>query len=551
MNFRLRPALWAVILVGCVATLAPSRLVAQGSSRGELHVALSEEPANLNPVVGTLAVESDIAALVFSGLTRYDEKGNQVPDLAQRVPTLANGGISADGKTITYHLVRNARWHDGVPLTSADVKFTFDALMNPKNNVVDREPYDEMQRVETPDPYTVRIVLKRPWAPAVYGFGNGIDGSIVPAHLLGKLADLNHADFNALPVGSGPYKLVAWHHGSDMVFAADPAYFRGVAKIPRIVVRFLENDNTMMIALRTHEVDIGDTLNIAAFIQLRAVAGMVSAVTAKTYWEHLTFNTSRAPLDDRRVRLALCSAIDVQQIFADVFHHLGALGPTSINPETPWYNRRVTDYPFDPRRAAALLDDAGWKLGTDGIRTRNGKRLELTFISTAGNVTRAQTMVLLQQRWRDIGADVSLKTFPPATMFAQAANGGPFYGGKFDIALSAFIAPNPDPNQLNVNRQNELPPAGNNLSFYRNAELSALEDSAAGTYNFAARKRLYDRIQEIVRRDVPYYTLNWLPLTDVRRVDLDGVKPPIVNSTFWNIATWQYRAVPAGVDTHQ
>jgi peptide/nickel transport system substrate-binding protein len=136
-------------------------------------------------------------------------------------------------------------------------------------------------------------------------------------------------------------------------------------------------------------------------------------------------------------------------------------------------------------------------------------------------------------------------------MFAQAANGGPFYGGKFDIALSAFIAPNPDPNQLNVNRQNELPPAGNNLSFYRNAELSALEDSAAGTYNFAARKRLYDRIQEIVRRDVPYYTLNWLPLTDVRRVDLDGVKPPIVNSTFWNIATWQYRAVPAGVDTHQ
>jgi len=535
----------AVIAIVCLtATLVsalPHGAVAQTASGATLRIALSEEPATLDPVVGTLAVETDIAALIFDGLVRYDERGNAVPDLAERVPTRENGGIAADGKSITYHLVRNARWHDGVPVTSDDVKFTFEALMNPINNVVQREPYDEMTRVETPDPHTVRIVLKRPWAPAVDGFSNRIDGSIVPAHLLRKLDDLNHADFNVLPVGSGPYKLVAWHHGSDMVFAANPDYFRGAPKIPRVVVRFLENDNTMLIALRTGEIDLGDTLNISTFFNLGTVAGLVPAVNAKSYWEHLTFNVSRPPLDDRRVRLALCYGFDVHQISANVYHGLGALGPGSINPVTPWYDHKVNYYPFDPKRAGELLDEAGWKLGSDGIRVRDGKRLELTFISTSQNITRTQTMVLLQEHWKAIGADVEVKTFPPATMFAQAANGGPFYGGKFDIALSAFVSDTPDPNQLNVNPQDRIPPLGNNMSRYRNPELTHLEAAAAQTFVVADRKRMYARIQEIVNRDVPYYTLTWLPVTDVRAAALDGVKPTIVNSTFWNIADWQFR----------
>jgi peptide/nickel transport system substrate-binding protein len=220
---------------------------------------------------------------------------------------------------------------------------------------------------------------------------------------------------------------------------------------------------------------------------------------------------------------------------------LGALGPGSINPVTPWYNHAIRPYRYDPKRAAQLLDDAGWKIGSDGIRVRNGQRLALTFISTSANITRAQTMVLLQDAWKAIGVDVTVKTFPAATMFAQAANGGPFYGGKFDVALSAFISSIPDPNQVNVNPQDRIPPAGNNLSFYRNAELTRLEYAAAQTFDDAARKRMYDRIQEIVVSEVPYYTLNWLPVNDIRAAALEGVKPTIVNSTFWNIADWYMR----------
>jgi peptide/nickel transport system substrate-binding protein len=535
----LRAALVAGALGAAAIRLAagpPQPAAAQGGSAPILRVALTQEPATLDPVTGTLAVESDIAALVFSGLTRYDDRGRQIPDLAERVPTRANGDIAADGRTITYHLVHNARWHDGVPLTSADVKFTFDAIMNPKNNVVERDPYDKMARIETPDPYTVRIVLRAPYAPAIDGFHCGIFSSIVPAHLLAKLDDLNHADFGTAPVGSGPYKLVAWHHGSDMLFAADPAYFRGPAKISRISVRFLDNDNTMMIALRTHELDLADTLNISTYTNLGAIPGMVPALNAKSYWEHLTFNTARSPLDDRRVRLALCYGFDVREIYAKVAHGLGVLGPTSINPVTPWFNRKLGFYPFDPKRAGALLDAAGWKVGPDGIRARNGKRLEITLVSTSGNITREQTMVLLQQRWNAIGVDVSVKTYPAATLFAQAANGGPLYGGKFDVALSAYIYATPDPSEPNV--YGAQPPLGQNIAFYHDRELERLDAAASATFDGAQRKRLYDHIQAIALRDVPYYTIRWAAVTDMRAIGLTGVKPTIVNSTFWNVADW-------------
>jgi peptide/nickel transport system substrate-binding protein len=513
---------------------------AEPNAARELHVALTQEPGTLDPAVGSLAVETDIAQLVFDGLTRYDDRGHQIPDLAERVPTLQNGGISADGRRITYHLVHNARWQDGAPVTSDDVAFTFAALRNPQNNIAVSDPYDEFARVETPDRYTVRIVLKRPWAPAIDGFSDRNGGAILPAHLLRGFPNLNHLDFNAAPIGSGPYKFVAWNRGSNMIFEANPDYFRGPPKIGRIVVSFLANDNTMMIALRTGEVDLADRLNLSTFTNLGPVSGMLPAVNAQSFWERLTFNTARAPLDDARLRRALCFGFDVHELLAKVAHGVGALGPTMENPATPWFNRSLTYYPFDAERAAALLEAAGWKLGADGVRVKDGRRLSITLSFPAGNLTREQTGVILQQHWAAIGVETVIKTFPAATFFAPAANGGPLNGGNFDVALSALINTTPDPNGIAVNTIDGIPPHGNNVAFYRNAEVSALEIEAASTPVFARRKALYDKIQAIVLRDVPYYVVRWSEITDERAADLDGIRPPIVGSTFWNVAEWQF-----------
>jgi peptide/nickel transport system substrate-binding protein len=507
----------------------------------ELRVALTQEPGTLSPIVGSLAIETDLMQFLYSGLTRFDEHGNQVPDLAVRVPTLANGDIAADGRSITYHLVHNARWHDGVPVTSADVAFTWSALLNPKNDVVNTDIYDEIARVETPDPYTARLVLKRPWAPAIVAFSDRIDGAIVPAHLLKGYADLNHIDFNAAPVGSGPYRFVAWHRGSDIELEANPDYFRGVPKIGRVIIRFLTNDNTMMIALRTNELDLGDRLNISTYTNLGSVPGMLPAINTQSYWEHLTFNTRHAPLDDVRVRQALCYGFDVREIFAKVAHGLGALGPTNQNPLTPWYNRKLADFPYDPARARRLLDEAGWSAGADGVRVKGGQRLSISLSFPVGNVTRDQTAVLLQQRWAQIGVETVIKTMPPSTFFAPAGLGGPFYGGKTDVAMSAWVNSYPDPTGRTFNSADFMPPHGDNLSFYADAELTRLEDEAASTPVFAQRKALYDRIQVIELRELPYYVLRWAEITDMRSVNLNGVRPPLVGSTFWNVADWTFR----------
>lgn len=535
---RLRPVAVCLMLGLCVA-LGPVPLPAQDDAT--LQIAITQEPATLMPTVGTLAVETDIAQFIFSGLTRYDERGNLIPDLATAVPTRANGGISHDGRTITFHMVRNAVWSDGQPVTSADVKFTYEAQMNPKNLVASRVPYDEIERIETPDPYTVRIITKRPWAPIMDAFSDRTTGAIIPAHLLAKYDDLNHVDFGSNPVGSGPYRLVAWHRGSDMVFEANPNFYRGVPKIKRIRMRFLTSDSTMQVALRSHELDMADTLNISTFLSLGNIEGMEPAVNVKSFWEHLTFNTARPPLDDRRVRLALCYAFDVRDLFSKVAHNLGQLGPTSENPVTPWFNKRLNYYPFDPVRAGHILDEAGWKLGSDGYRYKNGKRLSIVMVSTSGNITREQTEVILQESWRAVGVEVNIKNGPAAMVFALAANGGPIYGGNFDVALSAFIDAVPDPSRVNFNDDDRVPPNGNNISFYKNAELTQLEQLAASTFDVATRKRIYDRIQVIELRELPYYVIRWAAVTDMRSTRLQGVKPAVVGSTFWNVADWQMR----------
>ncbi|MBV8583484.1 MAG: peptide ABC transporter substrate-binding protein, partial [Candidatus Eremiobacteraeota bacterium] len=420
-------------------------------------------------------------------------------------------------------------------------KFTFDAQMNPKNNISTREPYDRIARVETPDRYTVRLILKRPWAPVLNAFNGGNAGAIVPAHILAKYDDVNHVDFNHDPIGCGPYRLVAWHRGSDMTFEADPHYFRGVAKIKHVTIRFLTNDNTMLIALRTHELDLADRLNLSTYTTLGPVSGMIAAINTQNYWEHLTFNTSRPPMDEVRVRQALCYAFDVHEIFEKVAHGVGVLGPTSENPVTPWYNRRLNYYPFDPAQAKRLLEEAGWKVGPDGIRVRDGKRLSVTFVSTAGNMTREQTQVILLGHWKDIGVETVIKDGPASMVFALASNGGPLYSGNYDVALSAFVNGDPDPQRINVNASYRVPPEGNNISFYRNAELTRLEEDAASTFDIATRKRLYDRIQEIELRELPYYNIRWSEITDMRSTSLEGVHPPVAGSTFWNIADWQFK----------
>jgi peptide/nickel transport system substrate-binding protein len=529
-------AILALVLGGGVVGAS---LVGRANTPQTLRVAITEAPESVNPIVASLVVDNDVFSLVYNGLTRFDDRGIQIPDLAQQVPTLANGGISRDGRVITYRLVPNVRWNDGKALTSRDVAFSFAAYRNPGNDAAVDPTYDAIARLETPDPSTVRIVLRHPWAPALALFSGGSGGVILPEHLLSKEPDLNRVDFTNPMLGSGPYRISAWHRGSDMTFEANPTYFRGAPHIARLRLAFLPNDNTMLVGILAGDIDLADNIDASIYDTARKSSSMAVAMNARSSWDHLTFNTARGPLADVRVRRALCYGFDLNEIYHKVYHGLGLIGPVAQNPRTMWYNRRLHPYPYDVAKAAALLDAAGWRRGPDGIRTKNGGRLNLTLVTTSGNHAREQAEIFLQSAWQALGVETTIKNADASLLYAPAAGGGPLNSGNFDVAIGGQVSPT-DPSLSTINGSDQIPPHGRNYSFFRNAEITRLEEAGASTYDVAQRKRIYDRIQEIELSELPYYVLRWNEIISLHAPALTGIRPSPTESTFWNVMDWRW-----------
>lgn len=536
----------ALAAVAAAALAACTRVAGSGTPGARhawttpdtLRVGAYEEPDSLNPAITSMSFAGDVFQLIYDGLIRFDERGRPVPDLATEVPSRANGGISADGKTLTYHLVHNARWQDGVPLTADDVVFTFTAIMNPSNNVPTRIGYDRIAAIEEPDPFTVRIRLRTPYAPALYLFKNLSQGAIMPKHLLARTVDVNTVPFNTSPVGSGPYRLTGWAHGNEMTFDANPEYFRGVPKIKHVVWRFIRDQNTLLQQLRTHEIDLAFDVPAYAVREVRAMDGVRVATTSTLHWEHLAFNVRHPPLDERAVRLALCYAMDEPAIFAKIYHGLGSPGPTDQNPDYGWSDPRVAYYPHDPKKAAALLERAGWTVGSDGVRTKGGKPLAFSISTVAGVKAREAIEVMLQSEWRDVGVQLTIKNYPAQILFAPAAAGGMLYGGKTDATIFTWANATPDPDDESYIGPDRLPPAGQNVTFFVDPRIGRDQEAALRIYDPAKRKPLYLDIQRIILASVPEYTFNWLPEIDAANVDLRGLRPVPVGSDFWNIADW-------------
>ncbi len=533
-------AMAAICLTSCsrVATQGEGAHLHAWTKPDTVRIGMYEEPDSLNPIIGSMAFSGDVFQLEYDGLIRYDAHAHPIPDLAREIPTVQNGGISRDGRTLTYHLMPGARWHDGVPVTADDVIFTWHQLMNPANTTPTRNGYDRIVSIDAPDPHTVRVHLNGPYPPALYLFRDLNQGAILPKHILGTFSDLNHVRFNVQPVGSGPYVFKGWSHGSEMRFDANHAYFRGAPHIEHVIVKFVPDQNTMLAQLRTHEIDVFYDVPTIQVDQVRGIAGVSVASTSTLHWEHLAFNTRRPPLDDVRVRQALCYGLDETSLHQKIYRGLGTIGPVEFNPDFEWADKKISAYPYDPAKAEALLESAGWKRAADGIRFRNGRPLAVTISTVAGVKNRELIEVQLQNWWRAIGVDASVKNFPAATLFAPAAAGGMLYGGKTDVALFTWQNTTPDPDDESYIAPDRVPPQGQNVTFFANAEIGKFLKEGIGTYDPALRHRAYDGIQHILIREVPEYVLDWLPEVVAYNSDIRGIEPVPVGSDLWNIGSW-------------
>jgi peptide/nickel transport system substrate-binding protein len=498
---------------------------------------LAADPTNLNPLFlhqDASSVEQQVARLSFEPFIDLDAKGRMIPELIAQIPTVANGGVSSDGRTITYHLRPQVHWTDGVPVTADDVIWTLHAILDPNNPVPSHEGYDLIDRAYAKDAHTVVFHLKHAWAPAVttffsYGFRPQF---VLPKHVLEKQAPLSQAPFNAAPsVGDGPYIFVSWQRGEKLVYRANPHYWRGEPKLARLDIRVIPDPQTNLVMLRSGALD----WNLIAPVQQAALSGekaidfryVPTAVVAG-----LVFNLSHAPLNDVRVRRALAMSIDRRGISNKIT--LGRYPVTnSLQPQFSWaYDPSVKQPSYDPTAADALLDAAGWRRGTDGVRVKNGQRFSLVYVQFPESMTGVRVATAVQAQLKARGIEVELKSVSNAQLFLPSSRGGTLASGQFDMAYVPFTMGS-DPDDSSVLACN----GASNYMRYCNAQVDALEKRALGSASHPQRKALYGRIQSIVASEVPILYLFNADYIYAYRKQLHGFDPNAFLPT-WNAATW-------------
>jgi peptide/nickel transport system substrate-binding protein len=470
----------------------------------ELRFASAADIQHLNPILGISQYEAYLAALTMAWLIRTDAKGDAtVPELITVIPSQKNGGISADGKTITWHLRHGVKWSDGAPFTADDVVYTTKQVLNPANNAISTDGWDQITKIDEPDKYTVVYHLKAPYSSFAVTFFStgGANPSVLPQHLLKRYHDLNQVPYNSLPVGIGPFKYEAWNHGDSIVMVANDRYFRGRPKLDRVIYKTVQDRNTVLEQLRTHELDLWDPLSPHYYPEVSAIPDITMSKTPSFTFDHLDFNLRTPALKDVRVRQALRLAIDRAQINAKVQNGLYILNESPVSPASKYY-LALPRVPYDIAKANAVLDAAGWKRGAGGIRSKGGRRLSLVFAVAAGIPDTDTEIELIRTSWNQLGVDFIVKRYLAAQFFAPASGGGIIYGGKFDVVLFGWGS-DPNEDMSNLYACYRFPPNGQNDMHWCDRAATAAMDAAKTSYDPAVRKKYIDVVQRRVYADVP------------------------------------------------
>jgi peptide/nickel transport system substrate-binding protein len=506
---------------------------------GVLRVAVVQEPKSLNPLLATTTDDGFVDRLMFEPLLTADARGNPLPMLAARVPTTENGGISRDGLTVTYRLRDDAKWTDGVAVTSADVKWSWQAILNPNDNVISRHGYDLVRAIDTPDARTVVVHLQRRFAPFVNTFFAESDQpyDIVPAHVLAKYPNINQVPFNQAPaVSDGPFRFVSWTHGDRIVVAANPAFFKGKPALERALVEIIPDENTAINLLRTHAIDYVFQASISTYPALKDVPDTKLVWVNMNAFEGLEFNVSHAGISDPRVRVAIAHAFDKSGLVERLTHGRDTVATEDI-PDWMWaFDPTVKSYPYDVTAAKRLLGQAGYVFGADNLARKNGRPLQLLLATDTANVTHREESLLVQEALRRIGILVEVKYYPQNLLYATQSMGGILQSGTFDLTLAPWYA-GIDPDDSSQFTCAMLPPGGYNSARYCNPDMEAAQKNALGTYDQAMRAVAYGRIQHLLARDNPYVFFWWQRQQEAISVDFKGFDPnPVTES--WNAWQW-------------
>jgi peptide/nickel transport system substrate-binding protein len=538
------------LLAGCSKVSTESAAAGEShgwTQPGVLRWTEFADPKNLNVVLDSASPTLDLSMFVFSWAIRYDSKAQPVPDALSEIPTIANGDVSKDGLTLKYKLRRNLRWQDGPPVTCNDLKFTWQVVMNPHNNVVTTDGYKDIGSIDCSNPHVAVIHMKKLYAPYLQQLW-GINGNapILPEHLLAKYNDdkgsFNTAPYNTLPVGSGPFKVVQWLRGQEVRMVANPDFYLGPPKLKEVVYKILPDENTAETQLQTHEIDLLATGTGLKWPQYAALAadpknGLTAIRVDAFLFAHIDFNLKQPIVSDTQVRRALAYATDKNEIIEKIAHGSAIPADTDQQPHYSWaYTNDIVHYPYDPAKAKALLDADGWVVARDGIRVKNGQRLEFTLSTQTESNEGKAIQTVLQRQWRDVGAQADIKNYPTDQFFDNSTN-GILQGAHYDVAGFSWYAA-ADPDDSAIYSADNMAPRGQNAMFWTNRAATDAMNDALKTIDQNRRKRDYVIVQQQLALDVPTIILYFRRVPYVYNSDLKGFDPSPVLSGFWD--PWNY-----------
>ncbi len=498
-----------------------------------LIVGYDREPDTMNRYATHIL--EDIQTCVIEGLVTNDEKMRIIPVLAAEIPTVENGGVimrTDGGMDVTWKLRPGVQWHDGTPHTSADVKFTVDAMIKGDWKPESTDGFDRISSVDTPDSLTAVVHYKEVYAPYQMQFARGT----LPKHVL-EGRDIDKAtDYNRKPLGTGPYRVVEWKTGEHVLLEKSPNYWRGAEypKIERILFRFVSNTNTRINQLKSGEVHL---VALVPWDKVRELSG-ASAVRLNRVigngYEHVTLNEKHfPPFAELEVRRALAHAVNREQIVNSMLDTLVSVVNGPIQPLSWAYEPNVRSYAFDPAKSRAMLDAAGWKTGPDGIRAKNGTPLSFTLITQAGFAIRENIAQVLQQQFKDVGVNVSVRLIDGTSISSV------WFAGDFDAMLHWWQS-GADPEITLFFASDRTPPNGRNINYFADDSLTRILYASDRTADQDKRKLLLQQAQRRVAELVPEIVLYNTAKIDAVPATLRNFKGNPTNAgPFWNVHEWE------------
>jgi peptide/nickel transport system substrate-binding protein len=460
---------------------------------------IESSPTNLDPRVGIDAQSERIDELLFDALLIRDEHLNVQPALAERweIP---------DPLTYVFHLHRGVTFHDGRALTSRDVKWTLDSLLEGKIRSTKSAAYRFVDHIDTPDDLTVVFHLKEPNSTLLWNLSEGASG-IVP---YGSLDEMTRQ-----PIGTGAFKFVSAEQDKEIILARNDNYWGAKARLARIRFTIVPDATTRALELRKGSADAAiNALSADTVVALGREPNLQIERAPGTVLSYLAFNLHDSVLKDVRVRQAIAYAVDRSPLLQYIWRGF-AQPAQSILPKQSWaYDQEVPVYPHDPEKARQILDSAGYP-------AHNGIRFHLTMKTSPEESTRLMAAVW-QQQLREVGIALDIRTFEFATFFADVTS------GAFQLYSLRWIGGNEDPDIFEYAfHSNRFPPKGANRGFYSNPRVDSLIEQARREVDQNTRKKLYDEVQEILARDVPYINLWYFDnvLVHARRVHNATLNP--------------------------